>query len=193
MPQPGGAGECRVFNQFTEQFSVLELADMVKVAAKNWASRRRSTTADPRVEAEEHYYNAKHTKLAELGLKPHLLSESLLDSLINIAIQHRDRVDTGLFLRVCTGATAAMTAIPHPLHVPSLRTNSLSDSAFLLSDEKRSLKSRHRSCCGIANTPWLRDSLAISAARSFARIDRADFGSHFIRLIGLIDMWAGSR
>lgn len=48
---------------------------------------------NPRVEAEEHYYNAKHTKLIELGLKPHLLSDSLLDSLLNFAIQFKDRVD----------------------------------------------------------------------------------------------------
>jgi UDP-sulfoquinovose synthase len=46
------------------------------------------------VEAEEHYYNAKHSKLIELGLKPHLLSESLLDSLMNIAFRYRDRIDT---------------------------------------------------------------------------------------------------
>lgn len=48
---------------------------------------------NPRVEAEEHYYNAKHTKLIELGLKPHLLSGSLLDSLLNFAIKFKDRVD----------------------------------------------------------------------------------------------------
>ena len=51
---------------------------------------------DPRVEAEEHYYNAKHTKLTELGLNPHLLSEVLLDSLMNIAVQYKDRIDTSL-------------------------------------------------------------------------------------------------
>jgi UDP-sulfoquinovose synthase len=49
--------------------------------------------ADPRVEAEEHYYNAKHSKLIELGLEPHLLSDSLLDSLMNVALQYRDRID----------------------------------------------------------------------------------------------------
>ena len=54
--------------------------------------------ADPRVEAEEHYYNAKHSNLIELGLKPHLLSNSLLDSLINIAIRYRDQIDASLFL-----------------------------------------------------------------------------------------------
>jgi UDP-sulfoquinovose synthase len=52
----------------------------------------------PRVEAEEHYYNAKHSKLLDLGLEPHLLSESLLDSLMNIAVKYQDRVDTSLFL-----------------------------------------------------------------------------------------------
>jgi len=53
---------------------------------------------DPRVEAEAHYYNAKHSKLIDLGLKPHYLSDSLLDSLVNIAIEYRDRIDTSLFM-----------------------------------------------------------------------------------------------
>ncbi len=51
---------------------------------------------DPRVEAEEHYYNAKHSKLLDLGLEPHFLSHSLLDSLMNIAMKYRDRVDVSL-------------------------------------------------------------------------------------------------
>ena len=53
---------------------------------------------DPRVEMEAHYYNAKHSKLIELGLEPHRLSESLLDSLINIAIRYKDRIDPGQFV-----------------------------------------------------------------------------------------------
>ena len=53
---------------------------------------------DPRVEAEEHYYNAKHSKLIDLGLQPHLLSDSLLDSLMNIAVKYRDRVDASMML-----------------------------------------------------------------------------------------------
>jgi UDP-sulfoquinovose synthase len=96
---PAQRGEFRVFNQFTEQFSVLELARMVEVAGNRMGLNVTiEHLPDPRVEAEEHYYNAKHTKLTELGLNPHLLSDSLLDSLINIAIQHRDRVDTSLFM-----------------------------------------------------------------------------------------------
>jgi UDP-sulfoquinovose synthase len=53
---------------------------------------------DPRVEKEEHYYNARHSKLIDLGLRPHLLGESLLDSLLNIAVQYRDRIDQSLFM-----------------------------------------------------------------------------------------------
>jgi UDP-sulfoquinovose synthase len=92
-------GECRVFNQFTEQFTVLELAHLVQTAAAKMNLQVEiDHLPDPRVEAEEHYYNARHSKLTELGLKPHLLSESLLDSLLNIAIRYKDRVDRSLFM-----------------------------------------------------------------------------------------------
>jgi len=96
---PAKPGECRVFNQFTEQFSVLELAEMVRAAA--WKLGLRVNIAHlpaPRVESEDHYYNARHSKLIDLGLQPHFLSDSLLDSLMNIAIRYQDRVDTSLFL-----------------------------------------------------------------------------------------------
>jgi len=97
--KPARPGECRVFNQFTEQFSVLELAHMVKAAGRNLNLHVEiEHFPDPRVEAEEHYYNARHSKLVELGLKPHLLSESLLDSLLNIAIRYQDRIDSSHFL-----------------------------------------------------------------------------------------------
>jgi UDP-sulfoquinovose synthase len=96
---PARPGECRVFNQFTEQFSVLELAHMVQAAARKLGlTVAIDHLPDPRVEAEEHYYNARHSKLVELGLKPHLLSESLLDSLLNIAIRYKDRIDQSLFM-----------------------------------------------------------------------------------------------
>jgi UDP-sulfoquinovose synthase len=96
---PANKGECRVYNQFTEQFSVLELAQKVQAAGKHLGLQVEiDHLPDPRVEAEAHYYNAKHSKLVDLGLQPHLLSDSLLDSLVNIAIQYRERVDTTLIL-----------------------------------------------------------------------------------------------
>jgi len=96
---PANRGEFRVFNQFTEQFSVLDLAHMVQAAGKKLGLHVEiNHIPDPRVEAEEHYYNAKHSKLIELGLVPHLLSDSLLDSLMNIAMRYRERVDTSMMM-----------------------------------------------------------------------------------------------
>src|SRR5271166_4115551 len=96
---PAAKGEFRVFNQFTEQFSVLDLAHLVQNAGKQTGLKVEiDYLSDPRVEAEQHYYNAKHSKLIDLGLAPHFLSDSLLDSLIDIAVRYRDRIDTALFL-----------------------------------------------------------------------------------------------
>jgi len=96
---PANPGECRVFNQFTEQFSVLELAELVQAAAWKLGMRAQIQHLEgPRVESEEHYYNAKHSKLIDLGLQPHYLSDSLLDSLVNIAIRYQDRIETSLFM-----------------------------------------------------------------------------------------------
>jgi UDP-sulfoquinovose synthase len=96
---PAVRGECRVYNQFTEQFSVRDLAKMTVTAGRKLGLNVEvDHLQDPRVEAEEHYYNAKHSKLIDLGLKPHLLSDSLLDSLMNIAIKYRDRADASLML-----------------------------------------------------------------------------------------------
>ena len=95
---PAERGECRVFNQFTEQFSVLQLAEMVQAAAMKLGIRATiEHLQGPRVESEEHYYNAKHSRLIDLGLQPHYLSDSLLDSLMNIAIRYQDRIDSSLF------------------------------------------------------------------------------------------------
>jgi UDP-sulfoquinovose synthase len=87
---PAARGECRIFNQFTEQFSVLEVAQMVKMAARKLGlAVTVNHLPDPRVEAEEHYYKAKHSKLIDLGLEPHFLSHALLDSLVNIALKYK--------------------------------------------------------------------------------------------------------
>jgi UDP-sulfoquinovose synthase len=96
---PAARGEFRVFNQFTEQFSVLDLAHLVQSSGKQMGLKVEiDNLPDPRMEAEQHYFNAKHSKLIDLGLVPHLLSDSLLDSLIDIAVRYRDRIDTALFL-----------------------------------------------------------------------------------------------
>ena len=94
VENPPARGEYRVFNQFTEQFSVKGLAELVSQARD---AHGLSTTikhiSNPRVEAEEHYYNAKHQHLIDLGLQPHLLRRTLIDSVIQTVERHRKRVD----------------------------------------------------------------------------------------------------
>jgi UDP-sulfoquinovose synthase len=90
---PADAGEFRVFNQFTEQFSVLELAGLVKHAGEHLGySVEIQHCENPRVEKEQHYYNAVHTKLLDLGLEPTLLGEELVESMIHTIERHKDRV-----------------------------------------------------------------------------------------------------
>ena len=96
---PAKPGEFRVFNQFTEQFSVLDLARKVLDAGTKMGLRIEiEHLPDPRVEAEVHHYNAKHSELLGLGLQPHYLSESLLDSLLNVAIEYRERADESVLM-----------------------------------------------------------------------------------------------
>ena len=93
VANPADAGEMRVYNQFTEQFSVVELADIVQKAGKEHGlDVAIEPIENPRFEAEEHYYNPKHQKLLDLGLKPQLLSDTLVESMFDRIGEHRDRV-----------------------------------------------------------------------------------------------------
>jgi UDP-sulfoquinovose synthase len=90
---PAHPGEFRVFNQFTEQFSVSQLAELVqKAGAEIGMDVAVHPIENPRVEAEEHYYNAAHTKLLDLGLRPHLLDETLIESMFATIERFKDRV-----------------------------------------------------------------------------------------------------
>lgn len=88
---PPAPGEFRVFNQITETMSV---SDIAKTISASFPGEVEIEYLDnPRVELEQHYYNVIHTGLVELGLQPHLLSDTLIDSLFGIVKRHIDRVD----------------------------------------------------------------------------------------------------
>jgi UDP-sulfoquinovose synthase len=90
---PANRGEMRVFNQFTEQFSVNDVAYAVQKAGQQLGySVEVAHYENPRVELEEHYYNATHTKLLELGLKPHFLSDELVHTMLKRIEQYKGRV-----------------------------------------------------------------------------------------------------
>ena len=99
IASPPEEGEYRVFNQFTEQFSLVELAETVAEQSKMFGLETQiKHFANPRVEAEQHYYNAQHTKLIELGLEPHLLNGSVLTSLMENIMKHRENIDRSLIM-----------------------------------------------------------------------------------------------
>ena len=99
IASPPDEGEYRVFNQITEQFSLNELADMVVTQSAPFGLNARfEHCSNPRVEAEEHYYNVTHSRLIELGLQPHLLTGAVLDSLIQLALAHREQIDANLIM-----------------------------------------------------------------------------------------------
>ena len=92
---PPGRGELRVLNQFTERFSVNELADRVKaVGDRMGLSVDIQPVDNPRKEAENHYYNPVHSGLLDLGLKPHYLTDDVMASMLEQVLRHREAIDT---------------------------------------------------------------------------------------------------
>lgn len=91
---PSEPGQLRIFNQFTEQFTVNDLADTVKRAAHGLGIEVAvESIPNPRKELEEHYYNPRHSGLIELGLQPHYLTEKVLTAMLQRVLPYRDRID----------------------------------------------------------------------------------------------------
>ncbi len=88
---PADRGEFRVFNQMTETLSINQIAETI--AEQFPGECTIDHVVNPRVEIYDHYYKVVHTALEGLGLKPTLLSTTLIDHLFDIVEQHRDRVD----------------------------------------------------------------------------------------------------
>jgi len=94
MSTPAELGELRIFNQFTEQFTVNELANRVQQAAKELnIDVTIKSIPNPRKEMEEHYYNAKHSGLLDLGLKPHYMTEEVLIDMLKIILPYKRQID----------------------------------------------------------------------------------------------------
>ena len=99
MAHPAGKGELRVLNQFTEQFSVNSLAERVQRVGKTMnLSVEVKNIDNPRNELEDHYYNASHTGLLELGLKPHYLTDDVVASMLEKGIKYKNSIDRRILM-----------------------------------------------------------------------------------------------
>ena len=100
LENPAPAGELRIFNQFTETFTVNELAErVVRVGKALGLPVEIKSVENPRKEAEDHYYNPAHTGLLNLGLEPNYLTDEVLAKLMTVVMSHRDRIKRNTIFR----------------------------------------------------------------------------------------------
>jgi len=100
LENPAQTGELRIFNQFTETFSVNELAERVTHAGNELGLNVKiQHVENPRKEAEDHYYNPKHTGLLDLGLTPHCLDDKTLEQMMRFVMRYKDRITQDQFYR----------------------------------------------------------------------------------------------
>lgn len=91
--KPPAKSELRILNQFTETFSVKELAERIKgVALAMGLPAAIQHIENPRKELEEHYYNPAHHGLRELGLQPHLMTDEVIAGMLDRVHAHRDQI-----------------------------------------------------------------------------------------------------
>jgi UDP-sulfoquinovose synthase len=103
LKNPPPQGQLEIYNQFVETFSVNELAKRVSSCAQKFGLQVRvKELPNPRIEAEEHYYNPAHSKLLELGLKPHYLDDEALGSIFSIVLRHKHSINTDAIFRNVT-------------------------------------------------------------------------------------------
>ena len=95
MMNPAKKGQLRILNQFTETFSVNELAERVQRVGNQMGLNVAMKSIDnPRQEAEQHYYNPAHAGLLELGFKPHYMTDELVAAMLEKVIEYKHYIDT---------------------------------------------------------------------------------------------------
>ena len=94
LENPANRGEMRIFNQYTEIFSVVQLAQIVADAATQLGIRVKiDKIENPRTEQEDHYYNPSNEGLRKLGLTPHLLDSTVVANMLEQIIEYRECIN----------------------------------------------------------------------------------------------------
>lgn len=90
---PPKAGELRIFNQIMETFSVNQLAEMTRRAGdRRGHNVQIKSLPNPRKEAEEHYYNPAYQGLINIGVKPHYLTDDVMDGMFEIVERYKSNI-----------------------------------------------------------------------------------------------------
>jgi UDP-sulfoquinovose synthase len=124
IANPPDPGRLQVFNQFTETFSVLELAERVeRVARARGIAATIEHGENPRIEREAHYYHANNTSLLALGLQPHHLDDRTIDAMLDLAVMYRERIALHQIAPTVQWAPPAKSR--RPQHVRLVRRTSI--------------------------------------------------------------------
>jgi UDP-sulfoquinovose synthase len=94
LENPPVEGEYKVMNQYTEVFSVLDMAEHVRHAT----GAEITHIDNPRVEDAEHYYNPSNEEFLKLGLKPKALAGDELYRLREYIKRYSGNIDEHGFL-----------------------------------------------------------------------------------------------
>jgi len=87
-------GQLRIMNQFTELFTVNDLAEKVsRVGNQLGLKVEVNSIANPRREKEEHYYNAHFTQLLELGLEPHPMTDEVIAGMLKTVARYKGKIE----------------------------------------------------------------------------------------------------
>lgn len=93
VEKPPAQGEYRVFNQFEKVYSVTELAAKVQEVGNSLGlDVQIRPLENPRLEAEEHYYNPDHQHLLDLGYAPSPDLDQHVRDMLGDLIKHRSRI-----------------------------------------------------------------------------------------------------
>ena len=94
IKNPAKKGEYKVRNQFTETFSVYELAKLTQSAAKKVGINLEiNLIKNPRVELEKHYYNPTNKSFLKIGLKPIKLTTEYIQQNIKRILNSNVKID----------------------------------------------------------------------------------------------------
>ncbi len=94
IENPAEKGEYRVFNQFEETYTIVELADMVQeVGAELGLNVDIYEYDNPRNEMAEHYFNPDRQNLLDIGYQPTHDVKAEVRIMMQDLIPHKDRIE----------------------------------------------------------------------------------------------------
>lgn len=94
IEHPPKQGEFRVVNQFMEIYSINQIAEMVKRAGDELGLNVQiAHVQNPRVEAEEHYYNPERKILDSLGFRPKRRMPEEVKVMIKDLLPYKERLE----------------------------------------------------------------------------------------------------